>query len=119
MPSAGTVVELRANLPDWEGPFPLAGEVSRLLGVPVCLGNDVQVATDAEFRLGAGRPYRSLIGVFWGTGVGGGIVLDGRPWVGAAPRGRSATWWSSEDGRRARAGGADAWRPTRAAPRWR
>jgi glucokinase len=42
----------------------------------------VQVATDAEFQLGAGRPYRSLLGVFWGTGVGGGIVLDGKPWTG-------------------------------------
>ena len=42
----------------------------------------MQVATDAEFALGVGRPYSSLLGVFWGTGVGGGIVLDGRPWIG-------------------------------------
>jgi glucokinase len=40
------------------------------------------VATDAEFALGAGRQYSSLLGVFWGTGVGGGIVLEGRPWTG-------------------------------------
>ena len=46
------------------------------------LGNDVQVATDAEFELGSARQYSSLLGVFWGTGVGGGIVLDGRPWIG-------------------------------------
>ena len=46
------------------------------------LGNDVQVATDAEAALGAGRGYDSMLGVFWGTGVGGGIVLDGRPWLG-------------------------------------
>jgi glucokinase len=37
------------------------------------LGNDVDVATDAEFELGAGKPYDSLLGVFWGTGVGGGV----------------------------------------------
>ena len=42
----------------------------------------MQVATDAEFALGVGRAYSSLLGVFWGTGVGGGIVLDGRPWIG-------------------------------------
>ena len=42
----------------------------------------MQVATDAEFKLGAGRPYESLIGVFWGTGVGAGLILDGKPWLG-------------------------------------
>jgi len=36
----------------------------------------------AEFHLGAGQPHSSLLGVFWGTGVGGGIVLDGKPWTG-------------------------------------
>ena len=46
------------------------------------VGNDVQVATEAEFHLGAGRPYKSLVGVFWGTGVGGGLILDGKPWLG-------------------------------------
>ena len=46
------------------------------------VGNDVQVATDGEFRLGAGKPYKSVLGVFWGTGVGGGIVLDGKAWLG-------------------------------------
>ena len=46
------------------------------------VGNDVQVATDAEFKLGAGKPYKSLLGVFWGTGVGGGLILNGKPWLG-------------------------------------
>ena len=78
---AGTVTSAR-NLPDWEGSFPLAAELTKRLGPRVALGNDVQVATDAESLLGAGRPYASLLGVFWGTGVGGGIILDGKPWVG-------------------------------------
>jgi glucokinase len=51
------------------------------------VGNDVQVATDAEFELGAGRPYESLLGVFWGTGVGGGVVLRGERWVGRGSAG--------------------------------
>jgi glucokinase len=77
----GTVTSAR-NLPDWEGTFALAAVLGKELGVQVELGNDVQVATTAEVQLGAGRRYRSLLGVFWGTGVGGGVILDGVPWRG-------------------------------------
>jgi glucokinase len=70
------------NLPGWEGSYPLAPRLAEALGTEVRVGNDVQVATNAEATLGAGRDYGSLLGVFWGTGVGGGIVLDGRPWGG-------------------------------------
>jgi glucokinase len=70
------------NLPGWDGRFELGTVLSEKLGTKVAVGNDVQVATDAEFRLGAGKPYKSILGVFWGTGVGGGIILDGKPWVG-------------------------------------
>jgi glucokinase len=78
---AGTVTSAR-NLPGWNGTYPLGPNLATRLGTSVKLGNDVQVATDAEARLGAGRTYRSMLGVFWGTGVGGGIVLDGRSWLG-------------------------------------
>jgi glucokinase len=78
---AGTVTGAK-NLPDWGGSFDLRTALEESCGAPVALGNDVQVATDAEFELGSGRPYQSLLGVFWGTGVGGGIVLDGKPWIG-------------------------------------
>lgn len=77
----GTVSSAR-NLPDWAGTYELGPAVSSKLGVPVFLGNDVDVATDAEFELGAGKPYQSLLGVFWGTGVGGGLILAGERWVG-------------------------------------
>jgi glucokinase len=83
---AGTVAHAR-NLPDWEEPFALADVLSRELGVPVALGNDVQVAVAAEFELGAGRPYSSLLGVFWGTGVGGGLILEGKQWLGRGAAG--------------------------------
>ena len=66
----------------------------------MALGNDVQVATDAEALLGAGRPYRSLLGVFWGTGVGGGIVLDGRPWLGRGAAGEIGHVVVKRDGAR-------------------
>jgi glucokinase len=75
------------NLPGWEGSFPLAETLKAALGTAVRVGNDVQVATEAEFHLGAGREFQSLIGVFWGTGVGGGLVLDGRPWLGRGAAG--------------------------------
>jgi glucokinase len=78
---AGTVANAR-NLPGWGGSFELAGVLSEKLGAKVLVGNDVQVATQAEFELGAGKPYDSLLGVFWGTGVGGGLILDGKPWLG-------------------------------------
>lgn len=84
--SRGTVTSAR-NLPGWEGSFALGPALELALGTRVALGNDVQVATDAEALLGAGRPYSSLLGVFWGTGVGGGIILDGRPWVGRGAAG--------------------------------
>lgn len=82
----GAVTSAR-NLPGWEGSFPLARTLERSLGTQVALGNDVQVATDAEFQLGAGKAYESLLGVFWGTGVGGGLVLEGRPWKGRGAAG--------------------------------
>jgi glucokinase len=78
---AGTVASA-SNLPGWAGSYPLARTLEDDLGTPVVLGNDVQVATDAEARLGAGRGHRSMLGVFWGTGVGGGILLDGKAWLG-------------------------------------
>lgn len=80
-PDTGAVSSAR-NLPDWEGSFGLAAALGKALGTKIRVGNDVQVATEGEFHLGAGRPYRSLLGVFWGTGVGGGIILDGNPWLG-------------------------------------
>jgi glucokinase len=79
--ASGTVAGAK-NLPGWDGRFDLRGPLERELGTKVRLGNDVQVATDAEFALGAARQYRSVLGVFWGTGVGGGIILDGKPWIG-------------------------------------
>lgn len=75
---AGTVSSAR-NLSEWEGSVPLAPRLSEALdGLPVRVGNDVAVALEAEVALGAGRAYPSFLGVWWGTGVGGSLVLDGR-----------------------------------------
>jgi glucokinase len=96
---AGTVTSAR-NLPDWEGTYPLGGKLEAALGAPVALSNDVNVATQAEFELGAAKPFKSLLGVFWGTGVGGGIVLDGRLWEGRGAAGEIGHVVVKSDGRK-------------------
>jgi glucokinase len=96
---AGTVARAR-NLPGWEGSFPLAAWLADALGAPVRVGNDVDVATNAEFRLGVGKPHRSLLGVFWGTGIGGGLVLDGKRWLGRGAAGEIGHMVVREGGRR-------------------
>ena len=98
-PAAGTVANA-GNLPDWREAFPLVDRLSSAVGAPVRLGNDVSVATAAEFELGAGREWSSLVGVFWGTGVGGGIVLDDRPWEGRGSAGEIGHVVVKKDGRR-------------------
>ena len=77
----GTVTSAK-NLSDWGGTFNLREALETELGAPISLGNDVDLAVDAEFEVGAAKAYQSLLGVFWGTGVGGGIILDGKPWLG-------------------------------------
>jgi glucokinase len=75
---AGTVSS-SPNLPGFQDsePVALGAMVSEALGgVPVRLDNDVRVAILGEWKRGAGRPYRTLLGVWVGTGVGGGLVLD-------------------------------------------
>ena len=84
--NAGTVSNA-GNLPNWMLTYPLSAELTKRMGVPVGLGNDVQVGVNAETRLGAGRNYHSLIGVFCGTGVGGGIVINNEMWLGTGAAG--------------------------------
>lgn len=69
------------NLPGWEN-FPVRREIESLLGVRVWLDNDANVAALGEHWLGAGRDVRSLCMLTLGTGVGGGLVFDGKIWRG-------------------------------------
>jgi glucokinase len=73
------VLPMAQNLPGWTHDVDVAAGLSaRCGGRAVVVDNDVNVGTLAEFRLGAGRGVDNLIGVFMGTGVGAGLVLDGR-----------------------------------------
>jgi len=96
---AGTVSHAD-NLPGWLTSYPLASTLESALGTRVVLGNDVAVATVAEFELGAGKPYQSLLGVFWGTGIGGGLILGGAPWRGRGAAGEIGHTVVRQNGRR-------------------
>ena len=72
------VLRTAVNLDGWND-VPLADELSkRLGGVPVTLDNDVRVAVFAELRAGAGRGHRDWVALWPGTGIGGGVVVDGK-----------------------------------------
>ncbi len=52
--------------------------VSNELGVPSFLDNDVNVGTFGEFVFGAGKDCKHIVGLFLGTGIGGGVIVDGK-----------------------------------------
>jgi glucokinase len=56
----------------------LSALLSRRFGAPVSMDNDVHMALWGEYRAGAGRGYRNLVGLWVGTGIGGGVIVDGR-----------------------------------------
>ncbi len=76
------VVEFAPNLPDWTN-VPLGTRLSHLLKMPVFVHNDVNAGTFGETAAGVARGYNSVVGIFPGTGIGGGIVLNGQLWRGA------------------------------------
>jgi glucokinase len=65
------------NLPHWRF-FPIRDVLSRNLGMPVAFNNDANVAAYGEFWVVTGREAKGLILLTLGTGVGGGIIVDGR-----------------------------------------
>lgn len=71
------------NLPGWDGDFDIATLVEKRLGLPVALGNDANVGVIGEWLAGAAVGHDQVLGVWMGTGIGGGLILDGRPYRGA------------------------------------
>lgn len=77
---AGTVSPI--NIDGWDR-FPLRDRMASLLpDVPVRLGGDGLCMAMGEWRFGAGRGSQFMLGMVVSTGVGGGLVLDGRPYDG-------------------------------------
>jgi glucokinase len=87
-PRTGVVIN-PPNLPCWRD-FPLAERVSKEFGVPVRIENDANAAAFAESTWGAGRGYHTVFYATLGTGIGTGLVMDGRIYngrTGSAPEG--------------------------------
>jgi glucokinase len=75
------VVTVAVNL-GWHD-VPLKADLERRLGIPVGVDNDVRVAVLAEHLAGAGRGSRNMIGIWPGTGIGGGIIVNGEIVIGS------------------------------------
>jgi glucokinase len=82
-PDAGAVL-LAANVPGFTERVELGPLVAEQLtgGVTVKVDNDVRVGVLGEFTRGAGRPFKNFLGVWVGTGVGGGLIIDGELYEG-------------------------------------
>ena len=77
------VVRLSHHVPGWEN-VPIQQLFAEAFGAPVGVDNDANVAALGEWRFGAGRGVADLLYVTVSTGVGGGWILDGRPYRGAS-----------------------------------
>lgn len=71
------------NLPGWDE-VPIVAWCEARLGVPTRLQNDANACALAEWRWGAGRGFRHLVFLTFGTGMGAGLILNGRLYVGAS-----------------------------------
>lgn len=78
----GRTVAYAPNLAGFDRPVPLADLLEERLGAPVVLGNDVNMAALGEVRLGAAAGRDDVLAVWLGTGLGAGLILDGRLRVG-------------------------------------
>jgi len=79
--AAGRVTRI-PNVPSLDS-FALTAALADALGRPVLLENDANAAAVGEMWLGAARGYRTIVCLTLGTGVGSGIILDGKLWHGA------------------------------------
>jgi len=62
--------------------FPLAQRLSEAISLPVHVQNDAALAALGEYRFGIGKGLKNLLHLTLGTGVGGGLILDGSPYLG-------------------------------------
>ncbi len=74
------IVLFTPNLP-WRN-YDIAGAMKKKFGVPFFVGNDVNLGVLGEYKFGAARGYKNIVGFFPGTGMGGGLILDGKLFTG-------------------------------------
>ncbi len=75
------VIKCPPNLPDWDG-VPVVKILSEKFGVKCVLHNDANACAVAEWRFGAGRGYNNVVFLTFGTGMGAGLILNGRLYTG-------------------------------------
>lgn len=80
--SKNGVINRPPNLPDWDG-VPVVKILSEKFGVRCVLHNDANACAVAEWRFGAGRGYNNVVFLTFGTGMGAGLILDGKLYTGA------------------------------------
>ncbi len=81
-PVTGSVTFATCAIPGWEG-MPVGARLSARCGAPATVENDANAAALGEARFGSGRGESNLLCLTYGTGIGGGLVLDGRLYRGA------------------------------------
>ncbi len=74
------IVLFSPNLP-WKD-YDIKGSIEKKVGIPFFIGNDVNVGVLGEYKYGAARGYKNVVGFFVGTGMGGGLILDGKLYTG-------------------------------------
>jgi glucokinase len=79
--SRAGVVQSPPNLPGWDD-VPITAELERALGCPARLQNDANACALAEWRFGAGRGVRNMVFLTFGTGMGAGLIIEGRLYEG-------------------------------------
>lgn len=95
--SAGVILG-PPNLPGWND-VPIADYFRRRFGVPARLQNDANACAVAEWKYGAGRGLRNMVFLTFGTGMGAGLILDGRLYTGACDMaGEVGHWRLAETG---------------------
>ena len=72
------IIRLAPNLGQGWNNLPLAEKLEDWLGLPAYIDNDVRVGALGEFTHGAGKDVQDMVAIFVGTGIGGGIILDGQ-----------------------------------------
>ena len=75
------VVRLSHHIPGWEG-FPLRDRLVQRFGAPAVIANDANAAAFGEFHSGAGLGCESMLYITISTGVGGGLIFNGKLWEG-------------------------------------
>lgn len=71
------------NLANWSLDYDFAKALEKAVRVPIALGNDVNCGLLGEWLDGSAKELRNVLGVWMGTGIGGALILDGRPYNGS------------------------------------